>query len=150
MSRIRIIVLSVLIIIAGASLLAERVVVGVIIWAIGNGGGCTLAECVNEVLPTIRKLDEEIRSKSTFIGVSEGLEVWNTPYGRFWNPGGNGLFWDLAEQSMDVYRAENASIRQGDIVLDCGSNVGTFTRLALRQGASLVVAFDIDLRQCST
>lgn len=146
MRRIRIIVLTVLIMIAGTTLLAEHVVGGMIIWAIGNGGGCTVAECVNDILPTIRKLAVAIRGQSTLLATSQELELWNTPYGQFWNPEGNALFWDLAEQSIDVYRANDAGVRRGDIVLDCGANVGTFTRAALRQGASLVVAFDIDPR----
>ena len=35
-----------------------------------------------------------------------------------------------------------ASVREGDVVLDVGSNVGVFTRAALRAGARLVVAFE--------
>ena len=33
-------------------------------------------------------------------------------------------------------------VRKGDIVLDCGANLGTFTRTALDRGAKTVVAIE--------
>ena len=38
-------------------------------------------------------------------------------------------------------RADGA-VRPGDVVLDCGANVGVYTRHALEAGARLVVAID--------
>ena len=35
-------------------------------------------------------------------------------------------------------------VKPGDIVLDCGAHVGTFTDSALRHGAAKVIAFEID------
>ncbi len=35
-------------------------------------------------------------------------------------------------------------VKSGDIVLDCGAHVGTFTDSALRRGAAKVIAFEID------
>jgi FkbM family methyltransferase len=76
----------------------------------------------------------------------DGLQHWITPAGNFWSPRGNALFFDLAEQSADLYESPGAGVRHGDVVLDCGANVGTFTRTALLAGASKVIAFDIDPR----
>jgi len=139
-----------LILIAGTALLCQEApklaAIRTLIWAIGNGGGCTLAECVNEISPSLLEKAVSIHAQSTLIATDQELELWNTPYGRFWNPKGNILFFDLAEQSIDVYQSKAGGIHRGDIVLDCGANVGTFTRTALNEGASLVVAFDIDPR----
>jgi len=124
----------------------QNVATRIFIWATGNGGGCTFAQCFNEIGNALLEEAMNIKAQSTLRTTNQELEEWDTPYGRFWNPKGNALFFDLAEQSFDVYQSKQGGIRPGDIVLDCGANVGTFTRTALIQGASLVVAFDIDPR----
>jgi len=64
--------------------------------------------------------------------------------GRYWIPAGtnSGLFYTLAEQERRVYSREPCGIRPGDVVLDCGANVGTYTRQALDAGAKIVVAIE--------
>lgn len=75
---------------------------------------------------------------------SAGMEQWQTPRGVFWIPAASlgALTWDLAEQNRDIYGRGPELVRQGDVVLDCGANVGLFTRKALAAGASLVVAIE--------
>jgi FkbM family methyltransferase len=41
-----------------------------------------------------------------------------------------------------IYEAGSAKIHPGDVVLDVGSHLGTFTQFALNKGARLVVAFE--------
>lgn len=74
----------------------------------------------------------------------EGFMRWETPRGRFWIPPDNQwvLPFNLAEQERGIYWHENVQIRPGDIVLDCGANVGVFTREALRREAAVVVAIE--------
>jgi len=48
----------------------------------------------------------------------------------------------LGEQEADVYGEGGRGVRPGDVVLDCGANVGVYTRHALEAGARLVVAID--------
>jgi len=43
--------------------------------------------------------------------------------------------------SQDLWHCRNA-VRSGDVVLDCGANVGVYTRDALDSGAKLVVAIE--------
>jgi FkbM family methyltransferase len=50
----------------------------------------------------------------------------------------------LAEQEWDVALGEKQHVRPGDIVLDCGGHVGTFTNKALQRGAAKVVGFEPD------
>lgn len=69
-----------------------------------------------------------------------GFERWETPAGSFWIPSGNGntLPFNLAEQQLSIYGA----VQAGDVVLDCGANVGVFARAALDSGAGRVVAIE--------
>jgi len=73
-----------------------------------------------------------------------GYELMDTPRGRWWIPTGNEfvLPFNLAEQEREVYGKGDRAVHAGDTVLDCGANVGTFTRTALLHGAKLVVAFE--------
>lgn len=50
----------------------------------------------------------------------------------------------LAEQEWDVSLVEEKHVRPGDIVLDCGGHIGTFTNKALERGAAKVVGFEPD------
>ena len=73
-----------------------------------------------------------------------GYEHWETPYGRFWIPDGSRyvLPFNLAEQERRIYGAGERAVQAGDVVLDCGANVGVYTRVALNAGARLVVAIE--------
>ena len=76
---------------------------------------------------------------------SEGYQLWETPKGYFWIPPHENLrdfFHTLAEQECKIYGAGKVGIRSDDIVLDCGANVGIFTREALHAGPKLVVAIE--------
>ncbi len=74
-----------------------------------------------------------------------GLELWDTPKGRFWIPRGNRyiLPWNLAEMERAIYGKGEHFIHTGDIVLDCGASDGDFTREALKAGARRVVSVEI-------
>jgi FkbM family methyltransferase len=50
----------------------------------------------------------------------------------------------LAEQRWVERTNGHAGIRNGDVVLDCGGHVGTFTHYALERGASRVIAVEPD------
>ena len=73
------------------------------------------------------------------------LELWDTPYGRWWLPGGNPeiLAILLAQQHRKIYGdAGTGGVRAGDIVLDCGAHIGTYVQTALNAGAKLVIAIE--------
>jgi len=78
------------------------------------------------------------------VASESGREYWETPKGSFWVPSGHPsemLDFVLAEESMDIYNVAGL-IRKGDTVLDCGADVGTFTRAALQRGAAKVVSIE--------
>jgi FkbM family methyltransferase len=73
--------------------------------------------------------------------------LWKTRLGSFWGrkedkePLQVGLKNLLVEEAY--FRSETR-VRPGDVVFDGGSHLGTFTRFALDQRASLIVAFEPD------
>jgi FkbM family methyltransferase len=73
-----------------------------------------------------------------------GFQLWETPLGRYWIPKGSESALPVlaAQQAVEIYTDDSASVRSGDVVLDCGAHVGLFTRQALRRGAGLVVAIE--------
>jgi FkbM family methyltransferase len=94
---------------------------------------------------------ELTRAKDRYLAASRkitqenGLELWDTPKGRFWIPQGNRyvLPFNLAEMDQHIYGTGAHFIQPGDTVLDCGASDGDFTREALRAGAKLVVAIEV-------
>jgi FkbM family methyltransferase len=73
-----------------------------------------------------------------------GYHLWETPKGRWWVPEGDDfvLPFNLAEQERKIYGTGERDVQPGDIVLDCGANIGVTVRPALERGAKLVVAIE--------
>lgn len=119
----------------------------VVLMALGRTPQCTFREVLNANQVNRRHSAAAEKIAKGTRRVSEdpmGLELWETPKGRFWTPKMQGelLTFLLAEQERDIYGSGERGIQKGDIVLDCGAHVGTFSRRALEQGASLVVAIE--------
>ena len=89
----------------------------------------------------IGDIAEEIESIETD---PAGFELVEAAGRRFWIPRRNRLALAemIGEQEEEVYGAAGRGARPGDIVLDCGANVGVYTRHALEAGARLVVAIE--------
>ena len=118
----------------------------IVAYASGRAGVCPLKQSVSirQVVNRLNRTTEEINSHSK-VEVKEpngGLWQWTTPYGVFWAPPETSVPFLLSEQATRVYGDGERRVRQGDVVLDCGANVGTFTREALNAGARLVVAIE--------
>jgi len=115
--------------------------------AVGRGPSCPM----QNALAADRNLQLQIRYKDDILRASRvvekdpaGYHLVETPRGRWWIPAGNDfvLPFNLAEQQREVYGTGGYAVRPGDVVLDCGANVGVWTRVALDRGAGLVVAFE--------
>ncbi len=76
---------------------------------------------------------------------ANGLALFDTANGPFWAPKRNtgSLPQVIGEVDSDVYTTEEHPLPPNAVVLDCGANVGVFTRHVLSEGASKVVAIEI-------
>jgi FkbM family methyltransferase len=115
--------------------------------AVGRSPVCPM----KNTLEADRNLQLQIQYSNQILRASKvvekdpaGYHLVETPHGRWWIPEGNDfvLPYNLAEQQREVYGVGEFGVRSGDIVLDCGANVGTWTRTALDHGAKLVVGFE--------
>ena len=73
-----------------------------------------------------------------------GLVLWATPAGDFWIPGDDPgtLPILLSQEGRHIYGEGEWGVHRGDVVLDAGAYIGTWTRQALANGARLVVAIE--------
>lgn len=116
------------------------------VWAAGRCHGCSFHDAVasHAVLVGMAKASEEIGAASKVIQTDpRGFELVETPMGRYWTVGHDRfLKYTLGEERMEIYDRSAVSVKPGDVVLDCGANVGVFTRTALNRGARLVVSIE--------
>ena len=115
--------------------------------ALGRSPVCPLARAIRSAdeLRTQIDYNKRILKASKLIEKDPaGYHLWETPHGRFWIPAGSDyvLPYNLAEQERKIYGVGEQDVRDGDIVLDCGANVGVYTRESLKAGAKLVVAIE--------
>jgi FkbM family methyltransferase len=113
----------------------------------GRGQGCPVTHALRiarEKQTLTAAKDRILRASRLLAEDPRGFEHWDTPYGQFWIPKGQKyiLPFNLAEMETAIYGTGAHYIQPGDTVLDCGANVGTFARFALRAGAGKVVAIE--------
>ncbi|MBI1789719.1 MAG: FkbM family methyltransferase [Acidobacteria bacterium] len=114
---------------------------------IGRSPVCPMANAVRSAghVRDLRDTKDRILAASKKVREDPaGYELWQTPRGDYWIPKGSqwALPFNLAEQELDIYGLGEQAVRAGDVVLDCGANVGVYTRKALAAGAKLVVAIE--------
>jgi len=109
--------------------------------------GCALESTLASYHETKEALDLRRQFHNAMRIVSRdpaGLELWDTPKGQIWTPQNDEILpFLLAEQQRQIYGSGNRGVHPGDVVLDCGANIGTFTKTALASGARLVVAIEL-------
>lgn len=120
-------------------------VVGLVV--AGRAEVCSLADGLAAPGHLARQIAEKDRILAASRRVetdAAGFELWDTPDGRYWIPKGSHyvLPFNLAEQAREIYSTAEVRVEPGDVVLDCGANVGVFTRAALKKGAAKVVAIE--------
>lgn len=87
---------------------------------------------------------EEIFHASRLVRSESRLSLWDTPGGQYWVPEADGhiVALLLAQEERDIYGKGDWGVRPGDVVLDVGAYIGTWTKQALARGAKLVVAIE--------
>lgn len=74
-----------------------------------------------------------------------GRLCYETPLGPFWTPpGADEQYVRMLTQEIlsSVYMIGSGTLSSDSVVMDCGANIGFFSRYALRQGAGKVIAFE--------
>jgi len=110
----------------------------------GRTGACPYTNAAEATAERSRQASgvRDLESKIKSVQTDGSLLRMTSPAGEFWIPKGTDLTFLLSEDNRDIYTRGGARIKAGDIVLDCGANVGVFTRRALKAGAKLVIAID--------
>jgi FkbM family methyltransferase len=106
---------------------------------------CSYTDVWNFAPPVDRLIAQAaIRGKMRVEQRAGPTELVDTPAGTYWIPVRDidELAETIVEQQGDIYEAPATAVKAGDIVLDCGANVGAYTRHALSRGAKLVVAVE--------
>ena len=110
----------------------------------------TWYEVVEGLMPFKKHLRKIVAGRVTIQRVESNGScpaLCDTPMGPLWTRYEEEftLEWLMKEQLQDKdYDHESAKIKKGDVVLDIGAHIGTFTRFALNRGALRVVAFEPD------
>ena len=117
------------------------------LYAAGHSVVCPLKQAVDATahVEKLRVTKDRILAGSKLLEKdSSGYRLYDTPKGRWWIPEGDEfvLPFNLAEQELDIYGTGVHAVQKGDIVLDCGANVGVFARKALDAGAFKVIAIE--------
>ena len=90
------------------------------------------------------RVKDEILNASKMLANDDKYEQWETPMGTFWIAKGSRyvLPFNLAEQKRQIYGSGANFVRSGDVVLDCGANIGVFVAESLKAGAKTIVAIE--------
>lgn len=127
--------------------LHDQLFIGALI-ASGRNHKCTLDLAMKSMDAAKRRHDKihyiDNNSKQLEKDEAEGLELWQTPRGKFWMPSGSvkEVLYDLAEQENGIYEMGQHAVQPGDVVLDCGANVGVYARKAFERGAKKVISVE--------
>jgi FkbM family methyltransferase len=111
----------------------------------GNHGGCNLSDLLkaNQRAATLsQSFDIAQRMVKVVEGTPDGFSRWETPLGPLWCPPRNSASYTIGEQLAEVYTEGPMALGPGDVVLDCGANIGGFVRMCLKAGVAKVVAID--------
>jgi FkbM family methyltransferase len=105
--------------------------------------GVKMVDRRNVIQSKLVKKDEDTRLDLELLQPEGERPFWIKKQGSTMN-GEALLAYLLSEQEWDAVLVDKDHVRPGDIVLDCGGHVGTFTNKALQRGAAKVVAFEPD------
>jgi FkbM family methyltransferase len=113
---------------------------------IGRSPDCTFSRALEAPDELARQIaiKDKLVAESKIMEKREGYNRWHTPEGDYWIPAGSDytLHYNLAEQTRKIYGTGEQAVKEGDVVFDCGANIGLFTRVALRAGAKRIIAVE--------
>jgi len=117
------------------------------LYAAGRASRCPLNKAIDSfAVPSKRvAIEKQLNhDKKLLVDDPKGYHLWETTMGRYWVPKRDDsmLTDNLAEQATQIYGDREYGVHPGDVVFDCGANIGVYTRAALTAGAKLVVAVE--------
>jgi FkbM family methyltransferase len=116
--------------------------------AAGRARECSVGDAIKAVERRYLYHDAEqrvVRDSHVSERENGAYVLMETPEGRYWEPvnsHGSEVLAQIAEIESKYAAGAPAPVHKGDVVLDCGANVGVFTREAVKRGARLVVAIE--------
>ena len=82
---------------------------------------------------------KKIKGNLRVLKKQDGLYLIDSIHGQWWIPETAGQFgYQFAEIDRDIY----GKVSGGEIVLDCGANIGQYSKRVLEQGAAKVIAIE--------
>lgn len=107
---------------------------------------CSIWQAIPGLEIQIRQHEEtdRVRRESRMLRREGKVTLWQTAGGEYWVPSGDDGILPilLAQTARGIYGTGAWDVQPGDVVLDAGAYVGTYTRHALERGAKLVVAIE--------
>ena len=114
--------------------------------ALGRAGDCPMSAAlhIKEHFQEQMAIKDRILAASKRLETDREFELWETPGRKYWIPRGSQfvLPFNLAEQAEHIYGTGAQAIHEGDVVLDCGANIGVTVQVALEAKARTIVAIE--------
>ena len=113
---------------------------------IGRGPACGIQQSIQSFYRgwSMGERQQTAFKASKLIRKEDGHQLISSPWGEIWEPEtvGTAAVAQIAEIEAKYAGFPGQPILKGDVVLDCGANVGVETLYALRLGAAKVVAIE--------
>jgi len=116
------------------------------VWT-GKSPICSLRQVLRsrQTFCRISELTASIESTAQVIVRDEADQLWRTPFGEYWFPVAGGisrLANSIAEQHAGIYTPTEPPMKAGDVILDCGANIGAFSKRCFQYGPKLVISVE--------
>jgi len=116
------------------------------VWT-GKSPICSLRQVLasRQISCKIGELAAAVESTAQVIVRDETDQLWRTPFGEYWFPVAGAitrLANCIAEQHAGIYTPNDPPMNAGDVILDCGANIGAFSKRCFQYDPKLVISIE--------